>query len=595
MKKINLLFALLLLCGSLSARTWHVSPNGSDTNDGTAENPVRTISKAAYHALACDTVLIYEGVYRERVSPENRGFNNRQRITYMAVPGQKVELKGSEIVKEWTKESKKSNIWVAVVPNTLFGDFNPFEIKLAGDWLHKGNDLHLGEVYLDGQAIFETANRDELADSKEMLWSASVDDENTTISVNFGDADPNKSLVEINVRPTCFFPKSTGISYITVKGLTISQAATQWAPPTGDQIGIIGPNWSKGWIIEDCEVFQSKCVGISIGKEKASGHNSWSLYDKKIPFTKHGFTREIEAIFSAYNLGWSKENVGSHIIRNNKIHDCYQAGIVGHLGCIFSVISGNEIYDIAINRKIGGFETAGIKLHAAIDVIIENNCVVNTGRGFWLDWQAQGTHVVGNLMDKNSKQDIVIEVSHGPTLVYNNILLSNQSLQLRSQGVAFFNNIFDGMIDGAGSSIRYTPYHVEHSTMIKGLFNFPGGDMRFYNNIFLGNGNPKTKGSRGLETYKNYPISADSLYNGKGVKGNEGYLYVKLPVVMGNNAYFGEDTKPHPQESGFYRFKDKKVEANLEKKDGKYYLDLSIDNDALKDLATTKVTTELLG
>ena len=29
---------------------------------------------------------------------------------------------------------------------------------------------------------------------------------------------------------------------------------------------MIGPHWSKGWIIEDCEITNSKCCGISLGK-----------------------------------------------------------------------------------------------------------------------------------------------------------------------------------------------------------------------------------------------------------------------------------------------------------------------------------------
>ncbi len=29
---------------------------------------------------------------------------------------------------------------------------------------------------------------------------------------------------------------------------------------------MIGPHWSKGWIIEDCDISNSKCAGISVGK-----------------------------------------------------------------------------------------------------------------------------------------------------------------------------------------------------------------------------------------------------------------------------------------------------------------------------------------
>jgi len=77
------------------------------------------------------------------------------------------------------------------------------------------------------------------------------DSKTTTIWANFHEFDPNKELVEINVRPAVFYPQKTGIDYITVCGFKLTQAATTWAPPTAEQMGLIGPNWSKGWIIEN--------------------------------------------------------------------------------------------------------------------------------------------------------------------------------------------------------------------------------------------------------------------------------------------------------------------------------------------------------
>jgi alpha-L-arabinofuranosidase len=71
-------------------------------------------------------------------------------------------------------------------------------------------------------------------------WHAKVDDRFTYIYANFHDEDPNRELVEINVRDACFYPDQPGRDYITVRGFHMSQAATQWAPPTAEQIGLIG-------------------------------------------------------------------------------------------------------------------------------------------------------------------------------------------------------------------------------------------------------------------------------------------------------------------------------------------------------------------
>ena len=63
--------------------------------------------------------------------------------------------------------------------------------------------------------------------------------------------NPRNGNVEINVRRFCFWPENPGRNYITVRGFTMRQAATQWAPPTALQEGLIGPHWSKGWVIEN--------------------------------------------------------------------------------------------------------------------------------------------------------------------------------------------------------------------------------------------------------------------------------------------------------------------------------------------------------
>jgi hypothetical protein len=110
------------------------------------------------------------------------------------------------------------------------------------------------------------------------------------------------------------------------------------------------------WIIENNIIHDSKCSAISIGKEGSTGHLYHSTRKDK---TGHQY--QLESVFSAEHIGWSKESIGSHIIRNNTIYDCGQNAIVGHLGCVFSEIYNNHIYRIAIKREFWGHEIAGIK------------------------------------------------------------------------------------------------------------------------------------------------------------------------------------------------------------------------------------------
>jgi len=139
---------------------YHVAKNGSDSGDGTRENPFLTISKAASVAVAGDTVTVHEGVYREWVMPKYKGLSNTRRITYQAAEGEKVVIKGSERIQSW--EQVEGTVWKCTLPNEFFGDFNPYKEKIFGDWLVRGANKHLGDVYLNGMSFYEVDSYEDL-------------------------------------------------------------------------------------------------------------------------------------------------------------------------------------------------------------------------------------------------------------------------------------------------------------------------------------------------------------------------------------------------------------------------------------------------
>ncbi|HML75120.1 MAG TPA: carbohydrate-binding protein [Anaerohalosphaeraceae bacterium] len=310
------------------------------------------------------------------------------------------------------------------------------------------------------------------------LWFAQTNESNTTIWAQFKDLNPNQADVEINVRKAVFYPDKPGVNYITVKGFTMMHAATNWAPPTAEQVGLLGTHWSKGWIIENNDIRYSTCVGVSLGKHG-------DRYDNTSANTAEGYVKTIER--AAQDHGWSKDTIGHHIVRNNHIAHCEQAGVVGSLGAIFSTITQNDIHDIHIRQLFGGAEMAGIKLHAAIDTEISRNHIYRTTLGIWLDWMNQGSRVTGNLLhDNGPSPDLFVEVNHGPFVVDNNLFLSHFSLLNISEGGAYIHNLFAGRITMGPELNRETPYHKAHSTEVAGLVHIKGGDDRFYSNIFVG-------------------------------------------------------------------------------------------------------------
>lgn len=598
------------------ASEYHVSKKGDDAAVGSKKRPFLTIQRAADLAQPGDVITVHDGVYRERVNPPRGGTSDTNRIVYQAAPGEEVIIKGAEVITRW--EKLKSDVWTVSVPNTFFGEFNPFNDRIRGNWFNGGGrPHHTGAVYLNGHWLTEAAKKDEVfggavstkkssghlfnvawlrmigyeeyqvsaadlidqqgvqkaryseggecigyinegdwakyadldfgqgteymefrvaskragdlieirldspqgdllgtatvvatggwqawrtiktdiipTSGKKTIylvfkaraetapdtprWFAEVDAANTTIWAQFKGVDPNQELIEVNARQSVFYPSNPNLNYITVRGFTLEQAATPWAPPTAEQIGLIGTHWSKGWIIENNVIRYSTCVGVTLGKYgdefdnkagSASGYNG--------------------TITRALSNGWNKENVGSHIVRNNDISHCEQAGMVGSLGAVFSTIAGNTIHDIHVRPLLGGPEMGGIKLHGSIDVLIAGNHIYRCGGsgGIWLDWMAQGTRISGNFLHDNSASgDLFVEVNHGPFLVDNNIFLSKRFLNDWSQGGAYVHNLIAGTIGINLPQARQTPFHKAHSTEIVGLHDIPGSDSRFINNVFM--------------------------------------------------------------------------------------------------------------
>ncbi len=660
--------ALLLAPASwLPATELHVSIQGDDAHSGTSTAPLRTIQRAAELAQSGDTIVVHQGVYRERINPPRGGESDSRRIIYQAAPGEKVEIRGSEIVKGWVKQ--QDDLWKVTLPNAFFGAFNPFADEIHGDWFAPlGRKHHTGAVYLNGDWLTEAATLEEVqmpggakpawvtggspgyllnvawlrpvdkaddasrtpatayaaqqgiqnapcseggecigfiehgewvrydavdlgdgtdkleiraasatsggvieirldapdgellgtcvvkstgdwqqwtsfpAQIKQVagkrnlclvfksrksaamldrglnpqLWFAQVDDTTTTIWAQFTGVDPNQALVEVNVRQTVFYPDQPGRNFITVRGFAMRHAATPWAPPTAEQIGLIGTHWSKGWVIENNVVSHSVCSGIALGKHGDE-------FDNTSADTAEGYVKTIERAH-AFSIPWTIENIGHHVVRNNLISHCEQAGVVGSLGAAFSTVADNVIHDVHIRRLFSGAEMSGIKLHAAIDTTIRGNHIYRCCQGLWLDWMAQGTRVTANLFHDNEDRDLFMEVNHGPYLVDNNVFLSPVSLLDMSEGGAFVHNLFAGKFITLPEPNRETPYHPAHTTIVAGLTPTRGGDNRFYNNLLVGTGqldqpptgqaaaSPARTGS-GLWVYDTRPLPLQAFGN----------------------------------------------------------------------------------
>lgn len=613
---------------------------GRDGN-GTKEMPFKRIGDAAKIAKPGDEVLVMSGTYREYVNPKNAG-TEEQRITYRSAEPLGAHITGAELLTGW--KPYQGTVWTASVDNGIFGNYNPYTTYVYGDWYFAGRSKHTGCVYLNDKAFYEAASIEACIEAKKSevswepensiyQWYAEQKDGCTVFYVNFQDKNPNQEKVEINVRRECFMPSETGIGYITVSGFMISKAATTWAPPAAYQDGMIGPHWSKGWIIEDCDISNSKCAGISVGKYLDPDNDHYFTYKH----VKSPTQMERDAVCRGQYHGWLKEKVGSHIIRRNNIHHCEQGGIIGRMGGVFSLIEDNHIHHVNNMMELGGAEIAGIKMHAAIDVTMRRNYIHHCTMGIWTDWEAQGTRITQNLLHDNQKpdfakqlkggmmsQDIFVEVGHGPTLIDNNILLSDVSLRMATEGVAMVHNLICGSFTSVGAGCdnivegklrqRYTPYHIPHRTEVMGFMTILHGDDRFYNNIFVqkwhnadvtvmsdSQENVSFQENRQVGTHvmdeyptyeewiANFDMDSETPDMGKLDK----YHQSPLPVWSEGNVYLNGAKAYKNEKNGLVK-EQEKVFVELEEQEGKPVLKTNV-YDVLKDFKVSMISTDTLG
>ena len=461
MKKIVLFLSLCLVQPFLanaffqeapgSGKVIYVSKSGNDAADGSFARPLLTISQAVLKAGPGDQVIIRKGIYREFVILNRSGASEQQRITIKAAKGETVSISGSEQTKSWTKEN--DGIW-----------------KLLTDTVSFKGIIFFNNVKMQQKDEPKQVNESVLS------WTAEKDGGKILIKANFGKSNPNQALTEIPVQPSGISALEN-INYITIDGIHVSQVVSPIASIYGKQGGAIETGGGTHWVIQNCIIDNCTGVGISIG-------NTGKTYPEASP-------RNPE--FSDYK---EIEEVGHHVILNNHILNCGQAGIFGLVGGTASLIKGNLIEKINTDGMYTGAESAGIRLAVAIDAVIKGNLIRQIkgkqGYGIYLGPLFQATRISENIISDTEADALYLFNSHGPALVDNNVLApGNQTgksgvKMLASEANVFIKNLFYNCSFSnerqQGKSVATSNY-LPHTLVIKQTIPSLNIDNRWFGNI----------------------------------------------------------------------------------------------------------------
>lgn len=470
-------FFLVVVLGILStqfsdtySRVWVVDQKNvkalDDQKSGSYERPFRTISRAAELAGPGDTVLVFSGIYRERVAPARGGLPGAP-VVYMASPGEKVIVKGSEVWNNsWKHFGDHENIYESKLPLESLYSYNPFFISLA----RIPGRQSLGQIFVEGERMVQV---DSLTDLEHFpgSWMLSYDSLSILIQYpgKYSNIPVGKALIEYSLRDKIFAPHKRGLGYITVEGFIMEHCANQF--PSGfynrrgsghPQAGALSCRAGHHWVIRKNTIRLAKNLAIDCGYE-----GQWDLEgDQPTP---------------------PGDSIGYHLIEYNTLVDNGCGGIAGATQHQ-SIIRYNRIER---NNYLGHTapETGGIKVHFFYDGIIEGNIIRdNECLGIWLDNQWYNSRVTRNVILNNRGQGIFVELGYGPCMVDNNIVAFNEDgIYLHdASGVTIVHNMM------------YVNTHFGFYARIvseRGIRQYPSGerekagtkDLTIKNNIFIDN------------------------------------------------------------------------------------------------------------
>jgi len=384
------------------------NPKASDENPGTRELPFKTINGCLPKLAAGDTVWVRGGVYREQVILTGKpwvfkkkkypaipsGESYSRMISFVAVPGEEVVIKGSDIVKGWKKY--KGGIWV------------------RENWPHNSQQLFYngrclqqigGEMveYLTMRNRWRGRKGEGLDDMEPDSFYYDIAGKKLYVWLSGGN--PNQATMEAAVRPFLFWVR--GLKFIKVSGFKMMHTNTS-AIINWNAVNINGANH----IMENVEVLWSDFAGCGVSGENNTLINCRFNHCGCTGLGSSGWGHRFINCETSYNnyrywsAGWHAGGV--KIIP--RAHDIVMSGhVAAHNykspGIWFDGSNSNVTIQNCITHHNGG---PGIMYEISERATIKNNlCYENAGRGIYLS-SASYCAVLHNTCYRNGMSGIVV-------------------------------------------------------------------------------------------------------------------------------------------------------------------------------------------
>jgi parallel beta-helix repeat protein len=453
---LTVIVAILLFVTPCTAKIYYVSADrGNDSNIGSRKLPFRTISKAASKVRASDKVLIYQGVYREVIQIPRSGTDYSHTISFKAAPRAYVEIKGSDIVTNWTPHS--GAIW-----KRTGWDINSQQVFVDGlslQQIGKNSPFH-SQMY-SGKPILPTIGEDLSSIFAGSFW---YDGNSKILYVWLLDSsDPNKHQVEASVRDSVI-PYNEKLNFIALHNLHFAHSNQTALGQSGGIVNVAG----RGWAVSGNTFMYGDSSGLHIGGEGHRITKNVCNYNGNSGITMNG---------SEEAYGWKNYSPRNH-------QDI--------------VLEGNETSYNNYRNFNFNWEGGGIKVVTSCNgvTISSHKAQMNYGHGIWIDGFCQNIFINRCIVSGNAGAGIFYEISD-KGIISNNLVLKNYQQGIyvsASNDVAVYNNTVVG--NGYGIVLHGMPRE-EHPTL---------QDNKVKNNIIA-----ESQSGADLVVYSKLPVTGGNM------------------------------------------------------------------------------------